>query len=334
MISINDLPDAIHEQTSTAQLYADDTKLHRTILTVKDCDTLQQDLTSLNIWSHIPNLKFNASKCKVLPVTRKKTLVTHEYYLGDVKLRRVLEEKDLGVTISSNLSWDSHFSHIVLNANRMLGLLKRTCPLINDIKIRKTLYLALVKSQISYATVVWSPASVNLRAILERVQRRVTRWILRTRIGEMTYTQRLLTHRLLPLTEDRELKDLAFLYNFISGYTDLNIGRYVSFTTQGRFRSKNPTLVLKPAYCKTATFQSSFFNRIVKPWNIICNLASHDKFSSIRVYRFLNIGSDNYLICTRVKLTLKKAAEQERASLKRKPVASQTEFVIGSANNR
>ena len=47
----------------------------------------------------------------------------------------------------------------------------------------------------------------------------------------MTYTQRHLTLRLLP--EDRELKDLAFLYNFISGYTDLNIGRYVSFTTQG-----------------------------------------------------------------------------------------------------
>lgn len=40
-----DLPDGIHEQTSTA-LYADDTKLHRTILSVKDCDILQQDLTS------------------------------------------------------------------------------------------------------------------------------------------------------------------------------------------------------------------------------------------------------------------------------------------------
>ena len=75
VILINDLPDAIHEQTSTA-MYADDTKMHRTILTVKDCDTLQQDLTSLNTWSHESNLKFNASKCKVLTVTRKKTPVT------------------------------------------------------------------------------------------------------------------------------------------------------------------------------------------------------------------------------------------------------------------
>jgi len=149
---------------------------------------------------------------------------------------------------------------IALKANRMLGLL--TCPLMTDIKVRRTLYLSLVKSQLTYATEVWSPASANLRTILERVQRRATRWIVRTRIDEMSYKQRLLTLRLLPLTYDRELRDLLFLYNCISGYTDLNIERYVTFTTHGWSRSKNPTLVLKPAYCKTATFQASFFNRI------------------------------------------------------------------------
>ena len=66
-IFINDLFDATHEQTSTA-LYADDTMMHLTTFTVKDCDTLQQDLTGFNTWSHESNLKFSASKCKVLPV--------------------------------------------------------------------------------------------------------------------------------------------------------------------------------------------------------------------------------------------------------------------------
>ena len=63
--------------------------------------------------------------------------------------------------------------HIVLKTNRMLGRLKRTCPLITDVKVRRTLYicLSLVKSQLSYATDVWSPGSVKLRTILERVQR-------------------------------------------------------------------------------------------------------------------------------------------------------------------
>jgi len=46
-----------------------------------------------------------------------------------------------------------------------------------------------------------------------------------------------------------------------------------------------PTLVLKPAYCKTSTFQASFFNRIVKPWNTLCKLASPDKFSSLSIFK-------------------------------------------------
>ena len=77
-------------------------------------------------------------------------------------------------------------AYIVLKANRILGLLKRTCPLITYVKVRRTLFLSLVKSQISYATEVWSPGSVKLRTILERVQRRATRWILRTKIGEVS----------------------------------------------------------------------------------------------------------------------------------------------------
>ena len=129
----------------------------------------------------------------MLTITRRKSPVTHEYHLGNVILQRVQEVKDLDVTISSNLSWDLHVMRIVLKANRMLGLLKRICPLITDIKVRRTLYLSLVKSQLPYATVVWSPASVKLRTILERVQRRATRWILRTRIGEMSCKQRLQT---------------------------------------------------------------------------------------------------------------------------------------------
>ena len=102
----------------------------------------------------------------------------------------------------------------------------------------------------------------------------------------MSYKQRLLTVCLLTLTYDRELRDLLFLYNCISGYTDPNIERYVTFTKHGQSPSKNPTLVLKPAYCKTATFQASFFNRIVKPRNTICNLAPQDKFSSPSLFKY------------------------------------------------
>jgi hypothetical protein len=77
------------------------------------------------------------------------------------------------------------------SANMMLGILKITCPLIRDTKVRRTLYLTLVKSKLSYATEVWSPANVKLQVALERVQRRATRWILKSQVGEMSYEDRL-----------------------------------------------------------------------------------------------------------------------------------------------
>ena len=125
----------------------------------------------------------------MLTVTRKKSPVTHQYYLGNTYTKRVLEKEDLGDNISNNLLWDSHVMHIVLKTNRMLGRLKGTCPLITDVKVRRTLYLSLAKSQLSYATDVWSPGSFKLRMILESVQRRASRSILRTKIGEVSYKQ-------------------------------------------------------------------------------------------------------------------------------------------------
>ena len=52
----------------------------------------------------IQSIKFNASKCKVLSVTRKKSPVDFVYHLGPEILRRVHKEKDLGVILSNNLS--------------------------------------------------------------------------------------------------------------------------------------------------------------------------------------------------------------------------------------
>ena len=41
----------------------------------------------------------------------------------------------------------------------MLGILKRTCTSITDMNTRRTLYLSLVKSQLLYASEVWSPVN-------------------------------------------------------------------------------------------------------------------------------------------------------------------------------
>ena len=109
-------------------------------------------------------------------------------------------------------------------ANKLLGLLRRTCPMLTDVKVRRSLYLALlVKSQMSYATEAWSPSHSTLKQKAEKVQRRATRWILQIKQGELSYKERLIHLDLLPLTYDREVKDLVFLYKALYGYIDIDI---------------------------------------------------------------------------------------------------------------
>ena len=141
-----------------------------------------------------------------------------------------------------------------------------------------------MKSQLSYATQVWSPDKIVLKTQIERVQRRATRWILKQPVGVMSYRDRLLTLKLLPLTFDRELKDLVFFCKCLNSLTDLNVSDFVSFVSHGRTRLSN-SYNLKTPVCKTSTFQASYFNRIAKLWNYICKFSPPTSFSTTASFR-------------------------------------------------
>ena len=62
---VNDIPDIV---SSTAKMFADDTKVYRKISSKADCDSLQSDLNELAAWSKRWLLEFNAEKCVVLRI--------------------------------------------------------------------------------------------------------------------------------------------------------------------------------------------------------------------------------------------------------------------------
>ena len=84
------------------------------------------------------------------------------------------------------------------------------------------MYLSLVKSQLSYSSQVWSPESATLKKRIEGVQRRASLWILRLKRGDLSYVDRLKKLDLLPLSYDREIKDLTFYYKCRYGLIDLD----------------------------------------------------------------------------------------------------------------
>ena len=146
--------------------------------------------------------------------------------MDSTKLLRVNEEKDLGIIITENFSWETHITCILCEANKLLGLLERTCVSITDRSVQK-FYLSLVKSTLSYATEVWSPVTSLMKLKTEKIQRRATRWILRVKPGEVSYKERLQQLDMLPLVYDREIKN---------GYIDMNIPNFVHFVDHGQTR--------------------------------------------------------------------------------------------------
>lgn len=67
---INDLPTTV---SSSVRLFADDCLLYRAVKTIKDQTLLQEDLHSLQLWAEKWGMRFNASKCYVLRISRSNT---------------------------------------------------------------------------------------------------------------------------------------------------------------------------------------------------------------------------------------------------------------------
>ena len=195
----------------------------------------------------------------------------------------------MGTSRSVQIQATVRFRAVISKANKILGVLKRTCCQLTDMKTRRTLYLSLVKSQLSFATEVWSPVnSVQISTRVERVQRRATRWIMMSKRGELSYKERLSALNLLPLSYDREIKDLVFLYKALFGYVNVDVSNFVSFVCHGRTRLSNSSkYILQSQICRTNTFQSSYYNRVVKVWNIVCKDICLNTVSSPNTFKCL-----------------------------------------------
>ena len=64
-------------------------------------------------------------------------------------------------------------------ANRVLGLVKRTCKDFRDITTLRTLYCSLVRPLLEYSCETWNPHTQRNINRLEAIQRRATKFVLK-----------------------------------------------------------------------------------------------------------------------------------------------------------
>ena len=128
VLFINDLPDGLSPGTGLA-LYADDTKIWRTIHSELDHDLLQKDVTYLNNWAALNKMNFHPQKCKVLSIAHRLPPllgilpnIQYFYTLGERPLDYVDSERDLGVDINVNFNFNNQCERLLSKANQQFGL--------------------------------------------------------------------------------------------------------------------------------------------------------------------------------------------------------------------
>lgn len=244
-------------------LFADDAKCLRTIRSASDCASLQSDIDNLVEWSNTWKLPFNTDKCSICTVSRKRAPIIHDYVMGAKTLTRVDNQRDLGVLITCDARFSEHIFAQVNKANKMLGFIRRTISRSDQLlPTLRSLYVALVRSHLDYASEIWSPKSVTLIKLIEGVQRRATRILL----PELSYNERLEQLDLLPLVYHREVKDFTTFYKFKCGYYNCAFDSYFEFCSDKRLRSYSSNK-LKLNLVRTELFKGTFFNSIPYLWN-------------------------------------------------------------------
>jgi hypothetical protein len=121
LLFINDLPEYV---TSNARLFADDCLLYR-VINNNDQHQLQNDQQQLEILEKKWQMQLNADKCFTIHLTKKRKTAEFNYTLHNHILEVTKDRKYLGVTFSSDLSWNNHISNISAKANRTIGFLRR-----------------------------------------------------------------------------------------------------------------------------------------------------------------------------------------------------------------
>ena len=206
-------------------MFADDSKCFKAIRSFSDCSAVQTDLSALNSWSVENEIYFQPSKCHNLRISRKKASPARLYTVNGTTVEMVVKEKDLGITITKDLTWNNHLKAIVSKANRKMGFIKRNCFALLNTKTLILLYTSLVRSYFCYASQVWAPQSIIQDLMLvENTQRRASKFICKS--DTFSYKDRLLRLRLLPLNYWLEYLDLVFFFKCKCGDINLNIHNY------------------------------------------------------------------------------------------------------------
>ena len=261
LVYINDIVDDVK---SNIRLFADDSILYREIRGDEDHAILQQDLNTVFKWADTWQMSFNASKCQLLTITRKTKPSLFNYNVDNQLIDRTSSHKYLGVTITSDMSWNQHIANIRSKACSTLGIIRRNLgPCSQAIKLKA--YQMLVRPQLEYAAAAWNPYLAKNNYSLESVQRQAVRYILSVYDRKTSISPLLQQLDLDQLVIRRLLHQCTMFYKIHYNLVSISFPPCVRFhPAVGRAQH---LLHYQPIQASRNSYKFSFFIRTIPIWN-------------------------------------------------------------------
>ena len=262
---INDITIRI-SSGSDVNMFADDIALYRIIKTAADYAHLQEDVDATSACIQEKKLKFNATKCKTMLISRKRSNMSTppQVILNGIILDRVQSYRYLGITLTTNLSWSSHISACCNKTRKLIGLLYRRFYQHTSSPTLLRLYCCFIRPHLEYASAVWNPNLKGEIDQLERVQKFALRVCLKS--WDTDYEDLLSISNLPSLQKRRMLTSLCHLFKISRGFTDFH-----DPPLQQHMHSYNTRSTCKQMFsllqCRTNSYQSSYFPNTIANWN-------------------------------------------------------------------
>ena len=181
LLHISDIAKDVSQASNTSS-YVDDTRVSRRIRDKQaDCSALQQDLSSIYSWASEVNMVFNSEKFESLRYWPRGNKPDTSYKSPDGSdIEEKLHLRDLGVEISSDLTFNTHIAKVVSAANQLVAWSLRTFKRRSK-HMMLTLWKSLIQSKLDYTSQLWSPKVLaNLKVLQETSQLGLKAWLTMT----------------------------------------------------------------------------------------------------------------------------------------------------------
>ena len=194
--------------------FADDTKLWRGIKDVQDCESLQEDLCKVyQAATHI-NTQFNSKKFEWLRYEPSSNSSSPEFSYcapDSTHISRKTELRDLGVKVSTDLSFNLQVEKAVATASQVAGWGLRTFRTRSK-RVMLQLLKSLVQPHLDYCSQLWSPSSQQLINKIEGVQKSLVNRIHDKELMKADYWEKLKILRLYSQERRRERYQINFIW--------------------------------------------------------------------------------------------------------------------------